>query len=94
MATAAAVADYNSASSADSAATQAVNAQSETQAANVTMDAVSSGYGDDVVTAADDAGVYADNTYGVNNTASLPDMAMMSSLLLMMQGYMLTIRMV
>lgn len=69
MATAAAVADYNSASSADSAATQAVNAQSETQAANVTMDAVSSGYGDDVVTAADDAGVYADNTYGVNNTA-------------------------
>lgn len=69
MATAAAVADYNSASSADSAATQAVNAQSETQAANVTMDAVSSGYGDDVVSAADDAGVYADNTYGVNNTA-------------------------
>lgn len=69
MAQAAAVADYNSASSADSAATQAVNAQSETQAVNVTMDAVSSGYGDDVVTAADDAGVYADNTYGVNNTA-------------------------
>ena len=69
MAQAQAVADYNSASSADSAATAAVNAQSETQAANVTMDAVSSGYGDDVVTAADNAGVGADNTYGMNDTA-------------------------
>lgn len=67
MAQAAAVADYNSASSADSAETAAVNAQSETQATNVTMDAVSSGYGDDVVTAADNAGVGADNIYGMND---------------------------
>lgn len=69
MAQAAAVADYNSASSADSAATAAVNAQSETQATNVTMDAASSGYGDDVVTAADNAGVGVDNIYGMNDTA-------------------------
>lgn len=69
MAQAAAVADYNSASSADSAETAAVNAQSKTQAANVTMDAASSGYGDDIVTAADNAGVGADNTYGTNGVA-------------------------